>query len=398
MKDKFIVVGVTGSIAAYKAVELVRLLKKRGAQVQVIMTKEACKFVAPLTFQVVSQNPVITDMFQPPYSWDVEHVSLARKADLFVVAPATAHIIARISAGLADDMLTTTILATKAKVVIVPAMNAHMYENMVTQRNIKYLNSLGFNVIEPGTGYLACGESGKGRFPEHGLILTEIQRTLSSNDLKGKKVLVTAGPTREHIDPVRFITNLSTGKMGFALAERAVIRGAEVTLISGSSYLQPPFCLNKFINVQTAEEMLRCVLDNFKGVDIVIKAAAVGDFKPQKVFSEKIKKTTDKDRLVLEFEKTPDILYELGKRKKQQVLVGFAAETNELIKHAKDKLKHKNLDFIVANDITQKGSGFGSNTNVVKIIYKDGSIEELPLMSKYDVADIILDRVLSYIR
>jgi phosphopantothenoylcysteine decarboxylase/phosphopantothenate--cysteine ligase len=395
LKDKFVVVGITGSIAAYKAVELVRLLKKNGAQVQVIMTKSACEFINPLTFQVVSQNPVITDMFKPPDKWDVEHIAIAEKADIFIVAPATANIIAKIAAGLADDMLTTTLLATKAKVVIAPAMNVHMYENVVTQRNIKYLSDMGYKIIEPDTGYLACGHTGKGRLPEPKHIMMEIEHMLAAKDLKDKKILITAGPTREHIDPVRFITNHSTGKMGFALAQRAVIRGAKVVLISGPCNLEPPLGLSKFMAVQTAQEMLDCVLENYLDADIVIKAAAVGDFKPKQVFTEKIKKTDDK--LILELDRNPDILYELGKRKTHQILIGFAAETQQIEKYATDKLKNKNLDFIVANNITQEGAGFGFDTNIVKIFYRDGKIEELPSMLKKDVADLILDRALSYI-
>ncbi len=394
-KDKFVVVGITGSIAAYKSVELVRLLKKSGAQVQVIMTKAACEFINPLTFQVISQNPVITDMFMPPHKWDVEHIAIAERADIFIVAPATANIIAKIAAGLADDMLTATLLATRAKVFIAPAMNVHMYENIVTQRNIKYLVGMGYGIIEPDTGYLACGYTGKGRLPEPKNIMMEIEHLLAAKDLKDKKILITAGPTREHIDPVRFITNHSTGKMGFALAQRAVIRGAKVVLISGPTNLRPPSGLYKFEAVQTAQEMMDRVLENYSDADIVIKAAAVGDFKPKQVFAEKIKKTSDK--LILELDRNPDILYELGQRKTHQILIGFAAETQHIEKYATDKLKDKNLDFIVANNITQEGAGFGSDTNIVKIFYRDGRIEELPSMLKRDVADLILDRALLHI-
>jgi len=396
LKDKFVILGVTGSIAIYKAVELVRLLKKAGAQVQVIMTKSACEFVKPLTFQVISQNLVITDMFEEPDSFDVEHVALADKADVFLVAPATANIIAKIAAGLADDMLTTTILATRAKKIIVPAMNVNMYENIITQRNIETLTSTGAVVIEPATGDLACGYKGKGRFPEPADIVEQIEVILGkSGDLRGKKFLITAGPTREPIDPVRFITNHSSGKMGYALAEKAVHRGGEVILISGHTSLKPPLGLSKYIPVETADEMFNAVMEYYPKVDIVIKSAAVADFSPKYFSEEKIKKQNFD--MVLELKRNPDILQELGNSKTHQILIGFAAETTDTLKNAQDKLKRKNLDLIVLNDLTAQGAGFGTDTNIVKILYKDGRIEELPKMLKKDLADEILNRIYAFL-
>lgn len=397
LKDKFVVLGVTGSIAVYKAVELVRLLKKAGAQIQVIMTKSACEFVKPLTFQVVSQNPVITDMFEEPASFDVEHVALADKADVFLVAPATANVIAKIASGIADDMVTTTMLATKATKIIAPAMNVNMYENIITQRNIETLTSTGVVVIEPAIGDLACGYKGKGRFPEPEDIVGQIEVILGRNgDLRGKKFLITAGPTREPIDPVRFITNHSSGKMGYALAEKAVHRGSEVILVSGPTNLKPPLGISKYIPVETANEMFNAVIEYYPKADVVIKSAAVADFSPKYFSEEKIKKQNFD--MVIELKRNPDILQELGKNKKHQVLVGFAAETTDGLKHAQDKLVRKNLDLIVLNDLTEQGAGFGTDTNIVKIIYKDRRIEELPKMLKKDLADEILDRISFYLK
>lgn len=396
LKDKFVVLGVTGSIAAYKSAELVRLLKKRGARVQVIMTKSACEFVKPLTFQVLSQNPVITDMFCEPYRWEVEHVALADSADMVLVAPATANIIAKIATGLADDMLTAIILATRAKVAVVPAMNVHMYENPITQKNIKYLKESGIEIVEPAEGPLACGYVGRGRFPEPADIVNIVDGLMGkTSDLKGRTFLITAGPTREPLDPVRYITNHSSGKMGYALARRATIRGARVILVSGPTNIAPPAGLYKFVPVETAIQMEKAVLENFSQADVVIKAAAVADYRPKKFNPGKIKKKDDE--MIVELVKNPDILQELGEKKQNQVLVGFAAETDEPEKNALDKLKRKNLDFIVLNDVTQEGAGFSSDTNIVKIIYKDGRREALPRMLKEDVADAILDRVLPFL-
>ncbi|HHW02939.1 MAG TPA: bifunctional phosphopantothenoylcysteine decarboxylase/phosphopantothenate--cysteine ligase CoaBC [Thermoanaerobacterales bacterium] len=396
LEGKFVVLGVTGSIAAYKSAELVRLLKKQGALVQVIMTESACEFIKPLTFQVLSQNQVITDMFREPSKWEVEHVALADRADLVLIAPATANIIAKIAAGIADDMLTTTILATRAKVVVVPAMNVHMYEHPITQRNIQRLKESGIEVMKPAEGFLACGYTGKGRFPEPADIVKFVDSIVGrAQDLKGKTVLITAGPTREPVDPVRFISNHSSGKMGYALARQAVLRGARVVLISGPTSIDPPAGLYKFIPVETALEMEKAVLENFTQAHVVIKAAAVADFRPKNYNPGKIKKQGG--GMVIELVKNPDILQELGEKKQHQVLVGFAAETDEPEKNAKEKLERKNLDFIVLNDVTQEGAGFGSDTNIVKIIYRDGRTEILPKMLKRDVADAILDRVLPYL-
>ncbi|HHY43032.1 MAG TPA: bifunctional phosphopantothenoylcysteine decarboxylase/phosphopantothenate--cysteine ligase CoaBC [Thermoanaerobacterales bacterium] len=397
LKGKFVVLGVTGSIAAYKAVELVRLLKKAGCEVQVIMTKSGCEFVKPLTFQVVSQNPVIIDMFKEPSRWEVEHVALADKADVFLVAPATANIIAKMAAGIADDMLTSTLLATKAKIIVVPAMNVNMYENPITQRNIAALKALGITVLDPEEGDLACGYSGKGRFPEPTDIVEHIKVILGKDgDLKDKRFLITAGPTREPIDPVRFITNHSSGKMGYALAEKAVQRGARVTLISGPTNLTPPLGLERFIRVDTAEEMYSAVMKHYADVDVVIKSAAVADYAPKNIKGEKIKKQDS--NMTLELKKNPDILQELGNKKSNQVLIGFAAETNNTIVNAQDKLKRKNLDFIVLNDLTEAGAGFAKDTNIVTILHSDGRIEKLPKMLKRDLADEILNRVLLYLQ
>jgi len=395
LKDKFVVLGVTGSIAAYKSVELVRLLKKAGANVQVVMTKSACEFVKPLTFQVVSQNPVITEMFKEPTRWEVEHVALADKADIFLVAPATANIIAKMAAGIADDMLTSTLLATKAKVIVVPAMNVNMYENPITQRNIATLRELGIFVLKPDEGDLACGYVGRGRFPDPREIIEYVKVIFGKDgDLKGKRFLITAGPTREPIDPVRFISNYSSGKMGYALAEKAVQRGAKVTLISGPTNLNPPLGLEKFISVETAKEMFDAVIKHYNDVDVVIKSAAVADFSPKDVKAEKIKKGSS--NMILELEKNPDILRELGNRKTGQILVGFAAETNDITANARDKLNRKNLDFIVVNNIAEEGAGFAVDTNIVNILYRDGRIEKLPKMPKSELADIILDRIIYF--
>lgn len=397
LKDKFVVLGVTGGIAAYKSVELVRLLKKSGAQVQVIMTKSGCEFVTPLTFQVLSQNPVITDMFKEPPRWEVEHVALADKADIFLIAPATANVIAKMAAGIADDMLTTTLLATKAKIIVVPSMNVNMYENPITQRNIAKLRKFGIFVLEPEEGDLACGYSGKGRFPEPRIIVEHIKVILGKDgDLKDKRFLITAGPTREPIDPVRFITNHSSGKMGYALAEKAIQRGARVILISGPTNLTPPIGLEEFICINTAEEMYNAVMKYYADVDVVIKSAAVADYAPEEIKHKKIKKQGL--NLTLELKKNPDILQELGNKKETQVLIGFAAETDNVTANAQDKLKRKNLDFIVVNDLTEAGAGFAGDTNIVKILHRDGRIESLPKMLKRDLANEILDRVLLYLQ
>jgi len=396
MDSKLIVVGVTGGIAAYKTVEVVSRLKKAGFQVVVIMTKGATNFVAPLTFREISGNPVITDMWAEPKRWRVEHVALAQEAAAFLVAPATANFIGKAAHGLADDMLTTAILATKAPVLIAPAMNNNMYENAIVQENIAKLITLGFIIIEPTTGLLACGAEGRGRLPEPEYLVARLIDAVSvKKDLAGKKVLVTAGGTREPLDPVRYIGNRSSGKMGFAIAAAAAQRGAAVHLVSGPDSLTPPAGVT-LTRVETAEQMRQAVLAEFPAADAVIKAAAVADYRPKQVSEHKIKKQ-DQD-FILVLERGPDILQELGRLKTHQVLVGFAAETADLAANALAKLTAKNLDMIVANDVTLAGAGFESDTNIVKIFYRDGRVEEVPKMEKTRLAHIILDRVRDFFK
>lgn len=391
LKGKNIVLGVSGGIAAYKACELVSRLKKLNAEVHVVMTEAASRFVTPLTFQSISLNRVTVDMFETPNYWEIEHISLAKLADVLVIAPATANLIGKLAGGIADDMLSTTVMATKAKVIIAPAMNTNMYENPVVQKNIHLLKELGYIFVEPEEGRLACGDIGKGKLADPAVIQDAIIEALSENkDLDGKTVLVTAGPTREAIDPVRFISNNSTGKMGFAIAERAAKRGAKVHLVSGPVNLDTPCGVMRH-NVISADEMLGKVMELFPQCDIAIKAAAVADYAPETVFSQKVKKTDDS--LELKLKKNPDILYELGKIKGDKILVGFAMETENLIENAGLKVKKKNLDFIVANDLNEAGAGFAADTNVVKIIDRAGNIDSIPLKKKAEVADIILDRV-----
>lgn len=389
-KDKTIVLGVTGGIAAYKAAELTRLLIKSGASVHVVMTKGAMEFMTPLTLQTLSKNPVHTDLFNLVQEAEVGHISLADRADLFVVAPATANIIGKISNGIADDMLTTSIMATKAPILLAPAMNCNMYDNPIVQENMNKLTKFGYHFIESGTGELACGYEGKGRMAEPSDIMEEIETILSPNDLKGERILVTAGPTYESIDPVRFIGNRSSGKMGYALAKMAIRRGAEVTLISGPSSLKCPRGAS-FIAVETAEEMRKAVTANLKDGSTVIMAAAVADYSPKKAAPEKMKKGAVS--ISLELEKTWDILAEVGKKKGKRLLIGFAAETENLVTNAKKKLKEKKLDLIVANNVKEPGAGFGVDTNIVTIIDKNGNLETLPRMSKDSVAWKVLDRL-----
>lgn len=391
LKGKNIVLGVSGGIAAYKACELVSRLKKLSAGVHVIMTDSASRFVTPLTFQSLSLNQVVLDMFDAPKFWEIEHISLAKLADVFVIAPATANIIGKLANGIADDMLSTTAMATKAKVIIAPAMNTNMYENPIVQRNIKLLKDMGHIFVEPEEGRLACGDVGKGKMADPSVIEAAIIEALSpQQDLAGKTVLVTAGPTREAIDPVRFISNNSTGKMGFAIAERAAKRGAKVHLVSGPVSLDTPQGVTRH-DILSAEEMLKKVMELFPQCDIAIKAAAVADYAPETVYTQKVKKT--EGGLELKLKKNPDILYELGKVKGDKILVGFAMETENLIENAAQKVKKKNLDFIVANDLNEAGAGFAGDTNVVKLIDGKGSIESVPLKKKSEVADIILDRI-----
>lgn len=391
--SKTVVLGVSGGIAAYKACDVVSRLRKENIQVNVIMTKHATEFVSALTFQSISQNPVAVEMFEPVTNWDIEHISLAKKADIFLIAPATANIIGKIANGIADDMLSTTVMATKAPVVIAPAMNTNMYENPVTQANIQKLKDLGYIFIEPGYGRLACGDLGPGKLAEPDLIVENIKFLLNKTDeLKGKNVLVTAGPTQEAIDPVRYITNKSTGKMGYALAYQAALMGAKVTLVTGPTNLEIPFGISEVIKVKSAQQMYEAVTSSFDEMDIVIKSAAVADYKPKNISDSKIKKS-DSD-LVLELDRNKDILFELGKLKTKQVLVGFAAETDDLIANAQKKLAKKNLDFIVANDLKQEGAGFAGDTNIVKLLFADGNIEELPIMTKNQLSKEIYDKII----
>lgn len=392
LKDKTVVIGVSGGIAVYKCLDVISRLRKLGVNVNVIMTKSATEFVAPLSFQSLSQNYVVCDMFEDPKTWDVEHISLAKRADVFLIAPATANVIGKIANGIADDMLTTTVMATKGKVLIAPAMNTNMYENPIVQRNISILKELGYNFVEPESGRLACGDTGKGKLATPETIVNEVVNLLTKNqDLKGKNIIVTAGPTMESIDPMRFISNRSTGKMGYSIAAQAIKRGAEVTLISGPTNLTPPQNLKKLIRIESAEDMYNAVLNNMDENQIIIKSAAVADYKPKNYSDKKIKKTDDD--LSIELDRNKDIAYEIGKIKKDKILVGFAAETNDLTENAKGKVKKKNLDFIVANDLTKEGAGFGVDTNIVKIIDKEGHITEYPKMTKDEVANVILDKV-----
>lgn len=388
---KTIILGVTGGIAAYKGLDLVSKLRKKNINVHVIMTKSATEFVTPLSFQSLSQNYVVSNMFSEPKSFDIEHISLAHRADLFVIAPASANIIGKVANGIADDMLSTTLMATKAPVLFAPAMNTNMYENKIVQRNIKALEELGYHFIEPDEGRLACGDVGKGKLADVDKILEAIDILLcSKKDLVGKRVLVTAGPTREDIDPVRYITNRSSGKMGYSLARAARNRGAMVTLLSGETNLNIPFGVD-FIRVHSAEDMYKEALKLYEQCDIVIKSAAVADYRPEKIEKNKIKKSDEDMKISLV--KNKDILFELGRIKKSQILVGFAAETNNLDEYANRKLQSKNLDMIVANDVTMDKSGFDVDTNTVKIFTRTGEALELPNMTKDEVAHVILDYI-----
>ena len=389
---KNIVVGVSGGIAAYKACDVVSKLKKQGFEIDVIMTKNAQEFVSPLTFQTLSNQTVVTDMFETPSDWNVEHIELAKKADVFVIVPATANIIGKIANGIADDMITTTIMATEAKKVIVPAMNTKMYHNPIVQENILKLKRHGYYFIEPVSGLLACGDTGKGKMEDPTVIVEELCLIANqTKEMAGCKVTVTAGATTEDIDPVRYLTNRSTGKMGYAIAEQAILKGATVVLISGKTNLKPPRGLSKFIEVRSAEEMYQEVKREFFDTDILIKAAAVADFTPKVVAKNKIKKQDE--NLVIDLKRTKDIAFEMGQLKKSnQVMVGFAAETESVLEHAVQKLKKKNLDFIVSNDLTKSGAGFGTDTNIVNFLFPDGEIEKYDLMQKKEVADRILEK------
>lgn len=388
LKGKTVVLGVTGSIAAYKIANLASALKKKHADVHVIMTKNATNFINPITFETLTGNKCLVDTFDRNFEFHVEHVSLAKKADIFMVAPASANVIGKIAGGIADDMLTTTIMAATCPKMIVPAMNTNMFENPIVQDNLHKLKQYGYQIIEPAEGYLACGDTGKGKMPEPEILEQYVLKEIAcEKDLKGKKILVTAGPTRESIDPVRFISNHSTGKMGYALAYNAMLRGAEVTLITGKTFIKKPDFVN-VIEIESAQEMYEEVCNIFDEQDVLIMSAAVADYRPKSIADEKIKKNNQD--AVIELERTTDILKTLSERKKGQFICGFSMETENLIENSKEKLARKNLDMICANNLKVEGAGFGVDTNVVTIITKD-EVKELPLESKAEVATDILD-------
>ena len=395
LEGKKIILGVCGGIAAYKAVELLRGLKKKGAQVRVVMTENASWFVGPLTFQALSQLPVCKGLFEAVDDASIRHIDYAQEADLAVIAPATANMIAKLANGVADDALSTFMLAVTAPKIVCPAMNTHMYENRAVQRNLDVLETDGWFILEPGAGELACGTVGPGRLPDPDLIVERIEAVLTKKDLQGKKVLVTAGPTREPLDPVRFISNPSSGKMGYAIAAAAEHRGADVVLVSGPSSLAAPVNVD-IMRVQTAEEMAYAVFSRAEDADIVIKSAAVSDYRPKKVAPHKVKK--EEGDLVVEFERTRDILKALGEEKENRILVGFAAETQDLVENAGLKMARKNLDLIVGNIVGKPGCGFESDSNTVTFFHRDRDPETLPSMTKAEVAHALLDRVCDLMR
>ena len=390
LKGRRLVLGVTGGIAAYKCAELTRELVRRGAEVKVVMTAGAREFVTPLTLQTVSGNPVYTELFTLIREQDIAHIALAEFAELMIVAPATANVIGKAAAGIADDLLTTVFMAMKAPVLFCPAMNTQMYESPALQENLGKLRAWGYHVLPPASGPLACKSEGQGRLPEVSEIVEEAVSILTPKDLEGEHVLVTAGPTREPFDPVRFITNYSSGKMGYAVALQARRRGARVTLVSGPTSLPQPAGV-EVVNVGSALEMRDAVLSRLEGVTAVIKAAAVADYRPAALADQKIKKK--EGPLTLALERNPDIIREIGRKKGKRVLVGFAMESENLLANARSKLIDKNMDLIVANDLREEGAGFQCDTNVIKILDRKGNIEALPLMDKAEAAGRILDRV-----
>ena len=396
LKGKTVVLGVTGSIAAYKIANLASSLVKLHADVHVIMTKNATNFINPITFETLTKNKCMTDTFDRNFMYNVAHVSIADKADVMLVAPASANIIAKMAHGIADDMLSTTYLAMKCPVIVSPAMNVNMFTNPVVQRNIKTLEDFGVTVIPPDNGYLACGYTGAGKMPSEQVLLDYILRVIAKEkDLAGKRVLVTAGPTRESIDPVRFITNHSTGKMGYAVARQAMLRGAEVTLVSGPVSIDPPPFV-RVVNVSSAKDMFEAVKVNFADADIIIKTAAVADYTPESTADEKIKKSDGS--LSIQMKRTADILKWLGENKRDgQVLCGFSMETENMLENSRAKLQKKNADLIAANSLRDEGSGFGTDTNHLVLIKRDG-VTDLPLLSKSDAADRLLDELLTMCR
>lgn len=392
MLGKNILIGVTGGIAAYKVVEVASRLKKSGANVRVMMTRAATEFVSPRTFQEITGNAVFVEMFGDAAHFHVAHVALADFADMILIAPATANLLAKMAHGIADDLLTTTILAFDKEILLAPSMNTKMFENPATQANLSALKARGVKILEPASGKLACGTSGKGRLPEPIEICAEIEKIFDSEKiLEGKKVLVTAGGTVEPIDPVRYIGNRSSGRMGYEIAKFAVKTGAEVILISGKAEIEPPNGLKYFAKVESALEMREEVLKYFENVDAVIMSAAVADYRIKTPSAQKIKKSDE--NLTLELVKNPDILRELGTLKKSQILIGFAAETQNILEYANKKLAEKNLDFIVANDVTAEGAGFGVSTNIASIIWRDGTVENFSKMSKAELAEKIIQRL-----
>jgi phosphopantothenoylcysteine decarboxylase/phosphopantothenate--cysteine ligase len=395
IENKNVILAVCGGIAAYKSVEILRLLKKHQAEVRVIMTQNAQQFVGALTFEALSGRPVFRDMFAEGNEASFRHIDWAQQADGVIIAPATADIIGKLANGIADDPLSTFMLAVRSPVLLCPSMNTRMYESKAVQRNLDTLRSDGYVVLEPGFGQLACGTTGPGRLPEPEEIIDRFLGCLSPKDLKGKKILVTAGPTVEPIDPVRFISNPASGKMGFAIARAAEHRGAEVVLVSGPTRLRDPVNVT-IIKVRTADEMARAVFEQMDQADVIIKSAAVSDYRPEKPEAHKIKK--EKNEWVLRLQPTPDILKTLGRQKKHQILVGFAAETRDLEKNATQKLAEKNLDIIAGNLVGGSDSGFESDTNRVTLFFKDGSREALPLMEKMEIAHILLDRIRDQVR
>ncbi len=402
---KNVLLGITGGIAVYKILDVASQLRKLDYELNTIMTEHACEFVNPLSFQTITNNYVVTNTFQKPEKWEVEHIALAKKADVMLIAPATANIIGKVAHGIADDMLSTTIMAARNKVIFAPAMNTAMYENPIVQENIAYLKQKGYLFIEPDSGWLACGDLGSGKLPSPSTIVDYVVDVLNDTkesldkqpmvqDLQGKRFLITAGPTIEAIDPMRYITNHSSGKMGYAIAEAAAKRGAKVILVSGQTNLACPPRVER-VDVKSALEMYEAVHEHFDWSDVVIKCAAVADYRPKEESKHKIKK--DNGHLILELVPNPDILQSLGERKTHQILVGFAAETQNIIDYAKAKIEKKNLDFIVANNIAREGAGFKENTNIATIIERNGTITEYEKMYKSELGNVILDKVKTYL-
>ncbi len=391
-RNKHIVVGICGGIAAFKAAGLVSRLRQQGGDIHCIMTENASKFVTPITFGELSGNDVTVDMFSNIYKWDVEHIALAKLADIFVIAPATADIIGKVANGIADDMLSTTIMATKAKVLFVPSMNTNMYENPIVQQNIRKLQNLGYEFMEPESGHLACNTKGKGRFPTLEKIMFHMERILFSRHLlKGKKIIISAGGTKENIDPVRYIGNRSSGRMGYAIAKAAAMEDAEVTLVSCTKDLPTPDGVH-MVYAEDARELNTVMNAYYDSNDAVVMAAAVSDYRPVSQADHKIKKEENQS-LEIQLELNPDILCGLGQRKTHQFLVGFAAETDDVIRHGQEKIKRKNLDMLVANDVATPGAGFNVPTNIASILYNDGTMEEYPKMTKEELGKIIIEKL-----